>query len=219
MKATQFEFRFRVVIGFLLYVLGFWAPWARYLGGSGHVSTTWLELSGALASAHWLSLNNATILITVLALLCAIKGTIFRVWGTAYLGTAIVHDKSMHGTAVVASGPYRYVAQPALHGHVHLLARHFDSDAAHRCHLLSRRASCLLLPVDPGRRSTTWPRSKAKPISRTSRKCHASGAASALACLPRRQNRNGSPACSRKATMLASRHALRFSPGVTTPTC
>ncbi len=112
MKATQFEFRFRLAIGFLLYVLGFWAPWARYLGGSGRVSTTWLELSGALASAHWLSLNSATILITATALFCAVKGTIFRVWGTAYLGTAVVHDKSLHGIAVVAAGPYRYVRNP-----------------------------------------------------------------------------------------------------------
>lgn len=111
MKATHFEFRFRIVIGFLLYVLGFWAPWARYLG-SGRASITWLELPGALASAHWLSLKSATILITVIALLCAIKGAIFRVWGTAYLGTAIVHDTSMHGTGVVAAGPYRYVRNP-----------------------------------------------------------------------------------------------------------
>jgi protein-S-isoprenylcysteine O-methyltransferase Ste14 len=116
MKATQFEFRFRIAIGFLLYVLGFWAPWVRYLGGPGRVSTTWLELSGGLASLHWLSLANATILITVVALLCAIKGTTFRVWGTAYLGTAVVHDKSMHGSEVVAAGPYRYVRNPLYMG-------------------------------------------------------------------------------------------------------
>jgi len=116
MRATQFEFRFRLVIGFLLYVLGFWAPWARYLGGSGRVSTTWLELSGAIASAHWLSLGTTTILVTVIALLCAIIGTIFRVWGTAYLGTAIVHDTSMHGTGVVAAGPYRYARNPLYMG-------------------------------------------------------------------------------------------------------
>jgi protein-S-isoprenylcysteine O-methyltransferase Ste14 len=116
MKATQFEFRFRLVIGVLLYVLGFWAPWARYFGGSGRVSTTWLELPGALASAHWLSLENATILLTVVALLCAIKGTIFRVWGTAFLGTAVVHDQSMHGKEVVAAGPYRYTRNPLYMG-------------------------------------------------------------------------------------------------------
>lgn len=112
MKATQFEFRFRLAIGTLIYVLGFWVPWERYLRNSASITTTWLELSGALASAHWLSLNNATILITAVAILCALKGTIFRVWGTAYLGTAVVHDTSMHGTQVVAAGPYRYMRNP-----------------------------------------------------------------------------------------------------------
>lgn len=115
MKATQFEFRFRLVIGLFLYVLGFWVPWARY-SGSGRVSTTWLELPGAIASAHWLTLENATILITVFALACAIKGTIFRVWGTAYLGTAVVHDSSMHGAEIVAAGPYRYMRNPLYMG-------------------------------------------------------------------------------------------------------
>jgi protein-S-isoprenylcysteine O-methyltransferase Ste14 len=112
MKATQFEFRFRLAIGFLSYVLGFWAPWERYGSNPGSVTTTWLELSGALASAHWLSLSSATVLVTAIAILCALKGTIFRVWGTAYLGTAVVHDTSMHGAEVVAAGPYRYVRNP-----------------------------------------------------------------------------------------------------------
>lgn len=115
MKATQFEFRFRLLIGFLFYVLGFWVPWSRYFG-SGRVSTTWLELPGAMASAHWLTLENATILVTVIALLCAIKGTIFRIWGTAYLGSAVVHDSSMHGAKVVAAGPYRYTRNPLYTG-------------------------------------------------------------------------------------------------------
>jgi protein-S-isoprenylcysteine O-methyltransferase Ste14 len=115
LKATQFEFRFRILIGTLLYVMGFWAPWTRY-SASGHVSTTWLELPGAIASAHWLSLDHASILLTIIALLCAIKGTIFRVWGTAYLGTAVVHDNTMHGAGVVASGPYRYTRNPLYMG-------------------------------------------------------------------------------------------------------
>jgi protein-S-isoprenylcysteine O-methyltransferase Ste14 len=114
-KATQFELRFRIVTEFLLYVLGFWAPWARYFG-SGRLSTTWLELPGAIASAHWLSLENATLVVTVIALLCAIQGTFFRVWGTAYLGTAIVHDNSVYGTEVVAAGPYRYTRNPLYMG-------------------------------------------------------------------------------------------------------
>jgi protein-S-isoprenylcysteine O-methyltransferase Ste14 len=111
MKATQFEFRFRVAIVTLLYVLGFWAPW-EHLRGSGAITTTWLELAGALASAHWLSLQSATILVTVVAILLALKGTFFRLWGTAYLGTAIVHDKAMHAAKLVAAGPYRYTRNP-----------------------------------------------------------------------------------------------------------
>lgn len=112
MKATPFEFRFRVTIIFLIYVLGFWAPWEHSLRNPGAITTTWLELSGALASAHWFSLNAATILVTTLAILFALKGTFFRVWGTAYLGTAIVHDKLMHASQVVAAGPYRYTRNP-----------------------------------------------------------------------------------------------------------
>jgi protein-S-isoprenylcysteine O-methyltransferase Ste14 len=111
MKATPFEFRFRVAIVTLLYVLGFWVPREHYLHSGGAI-TTWLELSGALASAHWLPLSYATILVTTLAILFALKGTFFRVWGTAYLGTAIVHDKAMHAQQVVAAGPYRYTRNP-----------------------------------------------------------------------------------------------------------
>jgi protein-S-isoprenylcysteine O-methyltransferase Ste14 len=112
MKATSFEFRYRALILVVIYVLGFWAPWETWLRGSSSVSTTWLELSGALASAHWLSLNSATILITVLAIFCAIQGAFFRVWGTAYLGAGVVHGTSFYGSIVVSAGPYRYVRNP-----------------------------------------------------------------------------------------------------------
>jgi|SRR5579883_664338 protein-S-isoprenylcysteine O-methyltransferase Ste14 len=112
MKATSFEFRYRILVLALIYVLGFWAPWEKWLRGSSAVSTTWLELSGALASAHWLSLGNATILVTLLAIWLALKGTFLRVWGTAYLGAGIVHDSALSGASVVAAGPYRHVRNP-----------------------------------------------------------------------------------------------------------
>lgn len=112
MKATSFEFRHRALVLVAIYVLGFWAPWERWLRGASSVSTTWLELSGALASAHWLSLSKATILITVLAILFAIQGAFFRVWGTAYLGVGVVHNVAFYGSSVVAAGPYRYVRNP-----------------------------------------------------------------------------------------------------------
>lgn len=105
MKATQFEFRFRLWIGFAIYVLGFRAPWQRHGG-----STTWLELSGELS--RWMPLQAASILITVVAILFAVLGTIFRVWGTAYIGSAVVKSSAMHARGVVAAGPYRYVRNP-----------------------------------------------------------------------------------------------------------
>lgn len=110
MKATQFEFRFRLWISFVIYVLGFWAPWLRYGRSAGPVSTTWLELSGELA--RWMPLETASVLVTLAAILLAAAGTILRVWGTAYIGGPIVRSSAMHANVIVASGPYRYLRNP-----------------------------------------------------------------------------------------------------------
>jgi protein-S-isoprenylcysteine O-methyltransferase Ste14 len=112
MKATRFEFRYRIWIGFAIYVLGFWAPWLRYGNDAGAVTTTWLELAGELAATHALALQSATVLVTALAIFFAAVGTAFRVWGTAYLGTGIVQSGAMHARAVVAAGPYRHLRNP-----------------------------------------------------------------------------------------------------------
>jgi protein-S-isoprenylcysteine O-methyltransferase Ste14 len=109
-KATQFEFRFRLWIAFAIYVVGFWAPWLRYDRAAAPVSTTWLVLSGELA--RWLPLETASIVVTVAAILLAILGTIFRIWGTAYIGGAVVKSSTMHARGVVAAGPYRYLRNP-----------------------------------------------------------------------------------------------------------
>lgn len=109
MKATQFEFRFRLWIGFAIYIVGFWAPWLRY-GGSVHIATTWLELSGELG--RLVSLQAASIIVTSLALLFAALGAGFRVWGTAYLGGSIVHSHALHAGEVMAAGPFRRLRNP-----------------------------------------------------------------------------------------------------------
>ncbi|HEX3473145.1 MAG TPA: isoprenylcysteine carboxylmethyltransferase family protein [Silvibacterium sp.] len=117
MKATRFEFRYRLWIGFVIYVLGFWAPWLRYgPGASSRVTTTWLELAGGLASIHALTLQAATVVVTSLAILLAAAGAAFRVWGTAYLGAGIVTSGAMHAQTVVAAGPYRHVRNPLYFG-------------------------------------------------------------------------------------------------------
>jgi len=111
-KATRFEFRYRLTIGFFIYLLGFWAPWIHYGPFAGTSTSTWLELSGALASTHVLPLQYATLLVTILAILFSATGAAFRVWGTAYLGAGIVTSGTMHAQSVVAAGPYRHLRNP-----------------------------------------------------------------------------------------------------------
>jgi len=111
MKATQLEFRFRILIAALLYILGFWAPWTRY-GAAAPATTAWLALSTTLARWRLLPLDQATLLVTSLAILCALLGAALRVWGAAYLGSGVVQSSAMHAGQVMASGPYRYVRNP-----------------------------------------------------------------------------------------------------------
>ncbi len=112
MKATNLEFRFRMPIIFALYVLGFWAPWERYSSHTSAITSTWLELIGAIASAHWLSLSNATMFVTSMAIALAFAGAVIRIWGTAYLGASTMQAPSLQGQQVLAAGPYRHVRNP-----------------------------------------------------------------------------------------------------------
>jgi len=111
MKATTFEFRFRVLIAMLLYILGFWAPWTRY-GNVGPDTTAWLALATTLAGHQWLTVNQAALAVTWAAIVFAFAGAALRIWGTAYLGSAVVHSAQMQAGQVMASGPYRFVRNP-----------------------------------------------------------------------------------------------------------
>lgn len=110
MQATQFEFRFRLWIGFGIYFLGFWAPWVRYSAGAFVVPSAWLELSGELSGL--MPLATATVVVTLIAILLAALGTFLRVWGAAYLGSSVVQSPTMQSRGVVAAGPYRYLRNP-----------------------------------------------------------------------------------------------------------
>jgi protein-S-isoprenylcysteine O-methyltransferase Ste14 len=113
MRATQFEFRFRLLIILLIYALGFWAPWTWTQGRFGPPATTaWLALATMLARWGWLHLDQATLLVTGLAILFGFVGAVLRVWGTAFLGASIVHAGPMLAGSVMAAGPYRYVRNP-----------------------------------------------------------------------------------------------------------
>lgn len=110
MKATQFEFRYRMWIGLVIYILGFWAPWIRFGSSAGHVTSTWLELAGQLGRI--LPLETASLAITIAAIVLLAAGAALRIYGTAYLGPSIVTSSSMHANTVLASGPFRQLRNP-----------------------------------------------------------------------------------------------------------
>ncbi|MGD0829527.1 MAG: isoprenylcysteine carboxylmethyltransferase family protein [Terracidiphilus sp.] len=111
MGATKIEFRLRMAIMAMILTLGFSAPWmSLWQMGPRIPLVMWLALE---LSRHGLVTFSVGLpLVIVLATLTAAKGMVFRVWGAANLGPAIVIHGKMRGDALVASGPYRYVRNP-----------------------------------------------------------------------------------------------------------
>jgi protein-S-isoprenylcysteine O-methyltransferase Ste14 len=115
MKASKFEYRFRLILHVVIFVVGFTAPWL-YLP---NVTTSraidepaWLGLSTLLYRQGWLTYSAAVIALLVIALLFTALGAWFRTWGTAYIGPGIVSSSTMHGEALLADGPYRRTRNP-----------------------------------------------------------------------------------------------------------
>jgi protein-S-isoprenylcysteine O-methyltransferase Ste14 len=75
-------------------------------------SSTWLVLSSALSRQGWLAFDVATVVLLVMALVLTALGAGLRVWGSAYVGSSIVKSPTMHGTAMLADGPYRRTRNP-----------------------------------------------------------------------------------------------------------
>jgi protein-S-isoprenylcysteine O-methyltransferase Ste14 len=111
MKASAFEFRFRLWISVALVALGFWAPWIELLHWDDRGNHTWgwlvFELGGLGISS-----TTGFMLVTALAIASAALAALLRVWGTAYLGTGTVFNAQMKAGGVVADGPYRYMRNP-----------------------------------------------------------------------------------------------------------
>jgi protein-S-isoprenylcysteine O-methyltransferase Ste14 len=114
-KATAFEFRFRVILISAILLLGFWSPWVRFFE-LGSRTTAWLWLGfelGEVGATSVLGIRLATIGLIVAAGLAAV----IRVWGTAYLGPETVNKHAMvSGEQVLADGPYRFVRNPLYWG-------------------------------------------------------------------------------------------------------
>lgn len=120
MKATAFEFRFRVWIIVAAIALGFWAPWIEPLA-LGTRTTTWLWLGFQLSALH-ITQTSGIVLVTWLAIAIAALGAWLRIWGTATLGTGTVHHSQLQAPGVAADGPYRYVRNPLYLGTTFMIA-------------------------------------------------------------------------------------------------
>ena len=109
-NAVLFRFRFWVLAA--IFIMGFVAPWDRWLALDGR-EKTWLALAEWLWRNGWLGLNAATIAVLLAGIVSAIAAAGLRTWATAYLGGNVVQSKRLlAGSEVVADGPYRYLRNP-----------------------------------------------------------------------------------------------------------
>jgi protein-S-isoprenylcysteine O-methyltransferase Ste14 len=110
-RATAIEFRLRVAINTIIIVLGFWAPWIdKWRIGSRVSSLEWLALE--LSRTGSVPFNLATPIVIIAGAAIAAIGAMMRIWGTAYLGSAIVQSANMQAEGIMADGPYRFVRNP-----------------------------------------------------------------------------------------------------------
>lgn len=110
MRATSIEYRFRFLLHGLIFLIGFWPFWERWLGLTEE--TSWQYLITWVGRQGWLSIGAASLLLLSTAIAFAVVGAVLRVWGSAYVGSGVVHSASMHGEALLADGPYRRTRNP-----------------------------------------------------------------------------------------------------------
>jgi protein-S-isoprenylcysteine O-methyltransferase Ste14 len=111
MRASELEFRLRILIIAAIVFLGFWAPWIGEADMGKRISLLeWLALESSRAGL--LRFTYATPVLIVIGGLLGLIGAVLRVWGAAYLGYATVQDSRMLAGGVMADGPFRYMRNP-----------------------------------------------------------------------------------------------------------
>lgn len=110
MRASNIEFRLRMLIMVAIVLLGFWAPWIQALDLGKRISLLeWLALE--MSRAGILHFTYATPVVIGAGSLVAALGMVLRVSGTAYLGPGTVNNHEMK-PGLTVEGPYRYVRNP-----------------------------------------------------------------------------------------------------------
>ena len=113
MRASDFEFRYRSWIIFLIFLLAFECYSFEKMS-----TVNWLVgVLGPSAPGRKVFLTSPEAHV-IFALGAAVVGlgAIVRTWGTAYLKADVVQDSVVHSERLVADGPYRYVRNPLYFG-------------------------------------------------------------------------------------------------------
>jgi protein-S-isoprenylcysteine O-methyltransferase Ste14 len=114
MNATALEFRLRIWILAILFTLGFSAPWdyALHLDGRGPNAHLWGWSAAMLAKSRVLNISAAFNVLLGIGIVLSVFAAVLRTWATAYLGSEVVQDATMHSAGVQQGGPFRYVRNP-----------------------------------------------------------------------------------------------------------
>ncbi len=129
---SQLVFRYRYALHFVLYILGFTAPWNALLhldprGPNAHV---WGILAANLSQLDGATLLASFNVLLALAIIFAMGGAFLRTWGAAYIGSEIVGSSSMHTAThpvdddgILKDGPFAHLRNPLYEGtFLHTLA-------------------------------------------------------------------------------------------------
>ena len=130
MKASALEFRLRHVLHFVVFLLGFWAPWNLItpIDSRGPNAHVWGILAANLSQIGVGSLLTAFNVLLTLGIIFALTGAWLRTWGAAYLGSEVVHSRAMHSSdasleGVLTDGPFSHLRNPLYVGtFLHTLA-------------------------------------------------------------------------------------------------
>lgn len=108
--ATKFEYRYRYLIHFLFYTLGFSAFWDKQPWRIGH-NSAWLRTAEYL-NRFGIESGISFRIVLLIAITFSTLAALLRFWAAAYLGASVVQRSSLHADRVVVDGPYRYMRNP-----------------------------------------------------------------------------------------------------------